>query len=253
MKRQIDLDKAADAEIFGALAARSNNDKSPRASDSSSLTEAQVRTVAKQARSLVRFALRAGAARNPIIIGDIALTLKGSGSRQTLSITAEPLEEKFIAIGSRGTAFAILDSRQMEGLRLNSYNQVLKKTHRSPEQKAKRDSGEHQGVLWADSCSWITPRGGRFWIGTLNEALAQRLVRKARIKTKRGARMEEFMGYVRADFDQIKSARKSHKVIAVEGKGGRIEVTPVRKENSNGHRNAAFLCEVLAVDLECDG
>jgi hypothetical protein len=253
MKRRIDLEKAADAERFGALALRAG-DEQKRGADifESGLTQAQIRAVSEQARSLFQFAALAGADNKRILIGDIAFDLQKSGSRQTLFLRAESVSQKIIAIGKRGTAFANVNAQQLRPLRLNAYNPVLKKTHRSSIQKAKRDSGQYQGVLWADSCSWITPRGGEFWIGTLEEALARHMVRKARITAKRGGATENLLGYVRADFDPSGDLSKDHKIIAVETQSGRIEATPVRKENGNGYRNTPYIREILAVELESD-
>jgi hypothetical protein len=253
MKRRIDLEKAADIESFGALAMRGGDDQKRGGGNfDSELTEAQIRAVSDQARSLFRFAALAGAQNKRIVIGDIAFDLQKSGPRQTLFIRAESASQKIIAIGKRGTAFAHVNAKQIRPLRLNAYNPVLKKTHRSSDQKAKRDSGQYQGVLWADSCSWITPRGGEFWIGTLEEALARHMVRKARITAKRAGATENLLGYVRADFDPSGNVPKDHKIIAVETQSGRIEATPVRKENANGYRNMPYIREILAVEFESD-
>jgi hypothetical protein len=246
---QIDLSEAADAEAFGALAVRSGAVHAVGDGDSDSLTQAQIRTISEQALSLLDFASQAGARGNRIVVGGISFELRERGSSRMLSISTEKAAPQIIAIGTRGTAFASLTPQQMRQLRLNAYNPVLPKTHRSDQQKAKRESGRHQDALWADSCSWLTPRGGQFWIGTLDEAVAKALVRKAKITVKKDARTESLVAYLRFDFDCSQKLSQSHKIVAVEAAGGRIEVKPVRTENSNGYRNKRFLRDVLAIHI----
>src|SRR5687768_6679452 len=90
---------------------------------------------------------------------------------------------RLIAIGERGTAFADLDDEQMRCVNVNGSNPVFKKARRTKEQKGRRDRNEHQGVLWADSRSYLSTVNGQgdFWLGTIESALNEKLVWRATV------------------------------------------------------------------------
>ena len=152
--------------------------------------------------------------------------------------------DRIIALGKRGTAFADLEGAQLKEVDLNAHNEVFQKTVRSKEQLERRDRGEHQGVLWADSRSYVTPHPGIFWLGHLAEALRLKLVQKARISVSDGVRTEELVGYVRPDY-----TTKTHKYIAVETVLGRVESKRVPKENRQGMRNDPHHRKILGVSF----
>jgi hypothetical protein len=85
MKRSVDLDKAAEGELFGALAVGPRKHRA--AADSGGLlTSAQKHAAASLASSLVEFAREAGAEGRTIPLGDLLLELRQDGSEEVLSI-----------------------------------------------------------------------------------------------------------------------------------------------------------------------
>jgi hypothetical protein len=156
---------------------------------------------------------------------------------------------RLLAIGTRGTAFAQLDEAQLGAIKRNEVNAVFAKTRRNKAQLVARNQGKHQGALWADSCSWLALReSDGFWLGDVQTALKQKLVRKARIETGKG---EKLTGYVRADYNGAESLSKAHKVLAVESDLGRIECVEVGKEKGKGKgaRNALFVRDGIKIEI----
>jgi hypothetical protein len=90
MKRQIDLQKAAEAEAFGALAVGANRKHRGAGAVGRRFTPAQNRAVSDLARSLVKVAREAGAEHGRITIGTISLELQENGSEEILSIRTGP-------------------------------------------------------------------------------------------------------------------------------------------------------------------
>jgi beta-galactosidase/beta-glucuronidase len=159
---------------------------------------------------------------------------------------------RFIAIGNRGTAFATLSDEQLAHVKLNGFNAIFAKTERTAAQLKLRDKGEHQGALWADSCSWIQSRedGESFWLGTLETAIAKKLVLKAKVTIAQGKTEKTVVGYVRRNFDAAQALSKAHKVIACEDvTGGRVEACAVKRENGKGLRNKLFTASIQAVEI----
>jgi beta-galactosidase/beta-glucuronidase len=159
---------------------------------------------------------------------------------------------RFIAIGNRGTAFATLSDEQLKQVKLNGFNAIFAKTERTAAQLKLRDKGEHQGALWADSCSWIQSRedGESFWLGTLETAIAKKLVLKAKVTIAQGKTEKTVVGYVRRNFDAAQALSKAHKVIACEGvTGGRVEACAVKRENGKGTRNKLMVASVQSVEI----
>lgn len=159
---------------------------------------------------------------------------------------------RLIAIGNRGTAFAMLDEAQLAKVKMDGDNAIFAKTDRTATQLRARDNGQHQGALWADSCSWVQSReaGDTFKLFKLETALSKKLVRKARVTITQGKAEKVLTGYVRANFDASQALSKAHKVIACDGvTGGRIEASEVRRENGKGLRNKQFIASVEKVEL----
>jgi hypothetical protein len=86
MKQRVDLQKAADAEAFGALAVGANRKHRSGASVGRPFTAAQNRAVSDLARSLVKVAKEAGAERQRVTIGDVSFDLQENGNEEILSI-----------------------------------------------------------------------------------------------------------------------------------------------------------------------
>jgi hypothetical protein len=86
MKQRIDLQKAAEAEAFGALAVGANRKHRSSGAVGRRFTPAQNRAVSDMARSLVEVAREAGAERGRITIGDVSFDLQENGSEEILSI-----------------------------------------------------------------------------------------------------------------------------------------------------------------------
>jgi hypothetical protein len=87
VKRQIDLEKAAVAEAFGALAVRAGSDGKSR-NGAGPMTAAQRRCLSELARSMVQLARDAGARKKRVILGDLSLELRGSGTNEVLFVRA---------------------------------------------------------------------------------------------------------------------------------------------------------------------
>ncbi len=86
MKRRIDLEKAAEAEAFGALAVGADRKHRSTRAVRRRFTPAQNRAVSDLARSLVKVAREAGAEHKRITIGKISFELEENGSEEILSI-----------------------------------------------------------------------------------------------------------------------------------------------------------------------
>jgi hypothetical protein len=86
MKRRIDLQKAAEAEAFGALAVGANRKHRSGGAFKRPFTTAQNRAVSDLARSLVKVAKEAGAERKRVTIGDVSFDLQEIGNEEILSI-----------------------------------------------------------------------------------------------------------------------------------------------------------------------
>jgi hypothetical protein len=182
------------------------------------------------------------------ITADVATVKASKGARK---VKAAGELTKLIAIGSRGTAFAFVDAQQLGALKLGELNVCMAKLHRTRDQLAARHAGRHQGVLWADSCSWIESRdNGKFWIGELAQALKLGKVRKASITVSRAGKQEKLVGYVRADFTSEQALSKAHRIIATESALGRVECVAVDKETGEGKaRNDVYLRKVEKIEL----
>ncbi len=83
MKRQIDLEKAADAEAFGALAV-SHRRRHRRAG--LPITPAQRRALSDLAGSLVQIARDVGAEGRRVTVGNFSFELQENGVEEILSI-----------------------------------------------------------------------------------------------------------------------------------------------------------------------
>jgi len=88
MKRRINLAKAVDAEVFGALAVGSGA-KGPGDGAVVPFTPAQRRALGDMVQSLVRVARRAGAQRKRVSVGRVSFELTDNGVEEVLSIRTE--------------------------------------------------------------------------------------------------------------------------------------------------------------------
>ena len=86
MKQRIDLQKAAEAEAFGALALGATRKHRGASAKQRRFTPAQNRAVSDLARSLVKVAKEAGAERQRVTIGDVSFDLQENGNEEILSI-----------------------------------------------------------------------------------------------------------------------------------------------------------------------
>ena len=89
MKQRIgldDLEKAAEAEAFGALAVGMHGSHRGTGAAGTRFTPAQNRAFSDLARSLVKVAREAGAERGRVTIGDVSFDLEENGSEEILSI-----------------------------------------------------------------------------------------------------------------------------------------------------------------------
>ena len=86
MKQRIDLEKAAAAEAFGALAVGADHKHRNTGTPGGRFTPAQSRAVSGLVRSLLQVAREAGAEQKPVIIGGVSLELRENGVEDILSI-----------------------------------------------------------------------------------------------------------------------------------------------------------------------
>ena len=89
MNRRINLDdlqNAAEAEAFGALAVSANRKHRSAGGAGRQFTPAQHRALSDMARSLVKVAREAGAEHRRITIGGLSFDLRENGTEEILSI-----------------------------------------------------------------------------------------------------------------------------------------------------------------------
>ena len=86
MKRRIDLEKAGEAEAFGALAVRHRRKHRRSGASRLGFTAAQIGALSELACSFVQIAKEAGARRKRIRIGEVSFELQESGNEEVLSI-----------------------------------------------------------------------------------------------------------------------------------------------------------------------
>jgi hypothetical protein len=86
MKQRIDLEKAAEAEAFGALAVGAGRKHCGGGAIGKPFTPAQGRALSALARSLVQIARDAGAEHGPVVISGVSSELRSDGAEEVLSI-----------------------------------------------------------------------------------------------------------------------------------------------------------------------
>ena len=86
MKQWIDLEKAAEAEAFGALAVSADCKRRRATATGRPFTPAQRRALSELIRSLVQVARGAGAERKRITVGGFSFELQENGVEAILSI-----------------------------------------------------------------------------------------------------------------------------------------------------------------------
>jgi len=91
MKQRIDLQKAAVAEAFGALAVGADRKHRSSGVGLPPFTPAQSRALSNLVHSLVHVAREAGAEQRRVTVGGVSLELRENGVEEILSIrTATP-------------------------------------------------------------------------------------------------------------------------------------------------------------------
>jgi cytochrome P450 len=86
MKQRIDLERAAEAEAFGALAVGARRKRRGRGVTGKPFTPAQSRALSDMARSLVQIARDAGAEHRRVVVSDVSFELRENGAEEVLSI-----------------------------------------------------------------------------------------------------------------------------------------------------------------------
>ena len=86
MKRRVDLQKAAELEVFGALAAGTARKHRSVGTARRPFTPAQSRAFSDLARSLVQIAKEAGAEHRRITVRGVSFELRENGLEEILSI-----------------------------------------------------------------------------------------------------------------------------------------------------------------------
>ena len=86
MKQRIDLQKAAEAEAFGALAVGADRRHRNSGVAGRPFTPAQSRALSDLVHSLVQVAREAGAEQKRVTVGGVSLELRENGIEEILSI-----------------------------------------------------------------------------------------------------------------------------------------------------------------------
>jgi hypothetical protein len=86
MKQRIDLQKAAEAEAFGALAVGADRRHRSSGVAGHPFTPAQGRALSDLIHSLVQVAREAGAEQRRVTVGGVSLELRENGIEEILSI-----------------------------------------------------------------------------------------------------------------------------------------------------------------------
>jgi hypothetical protein len=86
MKQELDLEKAAESELVGALATRAGSRHNSPSGSRRPFTAAQRRALSDLVHSLLRVAREAGAVHKRIRIGDVSLELREHGAQEVLSV-----------------------------------------------------------------------------------------------------------------------------------------------------------------------
>lgn len=86
MRHRIDLERAAAAEVVGALAGRRPAKRGVEPGNLAGRTVAQRRALEELLVSLVDFARKSGAKRRVVKLGNLSLKLKGQGAEEVLSV-----------------------------------------------------------------------------------------------------------------------------------------------------------------------
>lgn len=156
-------------------------------------------------------------------------------------ISHSSVMNKLIAVGEVGTAFV---TGKMESLNIGEFNSVCAKVRLTDAQFASYKAGKNSGALWVDSASWLSGRDGKFFIGTLEQALEKKLVKKAIVHVKKGDKIEKLSAFVRAGWNEN---QKWDHAIAVEkgGCNGRIESRLI-----NDKRNQLYLRKIEKIEVK---
>jgi hypothetical protein len=85
-----------------------------------------------------------------------------------------------------------------------------------------------------------------FWLGTIDEALAQKRVWNAQIVAESSVG-EERSRLLASDYNRTLPHGKKHKFIAVDTKHGRVEAYPVGRELGIGVRNSPVIRKVTRI------
>lgn len=86
MRHRIDLERAAEWEVVGALAGRRHVKRGVARGQLAGRTVAQRRALEELLSSLVDFARRSGAKRRVVKLGNISLKLQSQGAEEVLSV-----------------------------------------------------------------------------------------------------------------------------------------------------------------------
>ena len=86
MTGQIDLEKAADAEVVGVLAVPRGGKQARAGHSTSPLTPAQKRALSELARGLVQAVRQAGAQGRRVTVGGVSFELRENATEEVLSI-----------------------------------------------------------------------------------------------------------------------------------------------------------------------
>jgi len=152
---------------------------------------------------------------------------------------------KFIAIGSRGTAFLLSLPTALE---IGERTSPMEKLH-LPESfgstSAERSryvgdlhaQGKACGVVWVDSISWIAPRGEKYVVAKLGDAIRKGLVKKVKATISRdNVKPKQVTLFVNAKFN-VKAEKLPHCLATDAVKAGRVET---RLVNDNRNENLVY-------------
>lgn len=179
-------------------------------------------------------------------------TKAGANKRQASEDTEEKVEQvqpdaediaigKYIATGSRGTAFLLsLPSALEIGERVAPMEKLHLREDLTYRQVGDLHAkGKTCGVVWIDSMSWIAPRGEKYSVWKLSDAIKKGIVKKVRGTIERdGMKAKQATFYVSSKLN-TKAEKLPHCLATMDVPAGRVEVRLV-----NDKRNESLVYKV---------
>jgi len=209
-----------------------------------------------QARQAYQDKITGKPATIPTKKGKKRATSKPSAKKDKPSELVQPESEsvamgKFIAVGTRGTAFLLSLPTALEiGERVSPMEKLhLPESFGATSAERSRYVGDLHakgkacGILWIDAMTWISERGAKYTVYTLRDSLKKGLVRKVKATIARdGAKSKTVTLYVAKSFNP--AHKLPHCLACDEVPAGRVETRLV-----NDNRNEGLVFKVKLAKL----